>query len=169
MRQREEEEVYFSRCLSHLCRIPFTHHLVDHRPPHGLIVHPSTRIPCEQPPVQKSLIIDLVKRKQFLMPSPPGSFLQVPVRLWGTKPFRWLRSPEGLGSMGALPVWAVMAHLEYNRHGCLGRARLVCLHALVHKFLLSFSSLPFTPAPPIRPHSSTCLLYVPSICLCQPP
>lgn len=45
-------------------------------------------------------------------------------------------SPVGLRSMSVLLVCAVMAHLEYNRHGCLDKARLVCLRVLFAPFPL---------------------------------
>lgn len=78
----------------------------------------------------------------------------------GTYYFRCLPSPRASQSMSALLVCAVMAHLEYNRHSWPDRARLVCLCSLVCRFLLSSSSFW-----PLHPYSSTCLLYVPSICL----
>lgn len=42
--------------------------------------------------------------------------------------------------MSAPLVCVVMAHLEYNRHGRLDKASLVCFYALVHFFPLSFNS-----------------------------
>lgn len=44
----------------------------------------------------------------------------------GLKAFQVTPVPEGLQSMSALPVCALMVHLEYNCHSCLDKTLLIC-------------------------------------------
>lgn len=80
--------------------------------------------------------------------------------LLDTKPVRYLQSPWGLQSMSAPLVCVVMAHLDYNRHGRLDKASLVCFCALIHFFFLSFNSFsPFSAdSPPTK---------LPVLCMCN--
>lgn len=163
MRQRESHEFLVSSALwSPVRSLPRN---TTHRS------HCSKHATWEQGPVQKHTKYRLCLKKK----SPPRASCRY-ISSVGHKAFQVAPVPEGLQSMSALLVCAVMAHLEYNRHSWLDKARLVCLCALVsllsllfYPFLLFFCPLPCVKIPPPPPHSSTCLLYVRSICLCQLP
>lgn len=144
-----------------------TEHLVTHRirllqTINILIIAGRTRSPC------------------FFMKSPLGALYRY-LCLCRAQSLSGASSPVGLRSMSVLLVCAVMAHLEYNRHSCLDKARLVCLRVLFASFPLfspsffSFFLLFFVLPVASRKdfyfcsHSSTCLLYIRSICLCQLP
>lgn len=79
----------------------------------------------------------------------------------GHKAFQVTAVPEGLQSMSALLVCAVMAYLEYNHHSCPDKAWLVCLCALVHFFVYFFIFLPATLCkdffPPLIPLPVCCM------------
>lgn len=102
--------------------------------------------------VQRSHRIDLCKemrsplraRCRYISSVGHGTFQVAPV-------------PEGLQSMGALLVCAVMAHLEYN---CRTWPDIVCLCVLVHCFL--FAHLPTPPPPAFIP---VCCMSDRSVCV----
>lgn len=144
-----------------LSPISFTNLLVNRRTHHKLIGHCNKHATWEQGPVQKSLIID---QDFFFLWIPPRELCAGISVSVGHKAFQVTPVPEGLQSMSALLVCAVMAHLEYNRHSCLDKARLVCLCALVHYFLFFFTPSFFCPLPCVKISPPPSFLYLSVVC-----
>lgn len=129
MRQRESHEFVFSRAL--WSPVKPSSRNAAHRG------HCSKHATWEQGPAQKHTKYRLCLKKNKKNKSPPRASHRY-VSSVGHKAFQVAPVPEGLRSMSALLVCAVMAHLEYNRHSWLDKARLVCLCALVSLFSLLF-------------------------------